>query len=69
MNHRKRPITGLSLWALVETLQKRFEDRGLGPDDVDAAVIGRLGTLMSRPSKNDQRVGGLVPLIPSPVEA
>jgi len=69
MREGKHPISGLSLWALVETLQKRFEDRGLAPEAVDAAVIGRLGKLMSRPSRNDQRVGGLVPLIPTPVEA
>jgi hypothetical protein len=46
---------GLSLWALVESLQHRFEDRGFDTGTVDAAVISRVGSMLARRSKNDQR--------------
>ena len=45
----------LSLWGLVEALQRRFEDKGLEQGAVDAAVILRVGKLLARESENDQR--------------
>ena len=71
MKSKPRSARGLSLWALVESLQQRFEAKGLGPDAVDAAVIGRVGTLMTKPGQNDQRspkYGSLL-LFPAPTEA
>lgn len=52
--HLKK-TTSLSLWALIESLQNRFEVQGLDHHAVDAAVIGRVGSMLARQSKNDQR--------------
>ena len=57
----------LSLWGLIESLQRRFEDSGLEPSLVDAAVVFRVGTLLSSKSKNDQRRLTVVDLCPKPV--
>lgn len=51
----KKAKNGLSLWALVESLQERFEAKGMEVSDVDAAVIGRVGSMLRSKSKNDER--------------
>ncbi len=56
----------LSLWGLVEALQRRFEDKGLEQGAVDAAVVLRVGKLLARESKNDQRALPTLILQPDP---
>lgn len=41
-----RPRRSLSLWSIVETLQRRLERQGLSRDVVDVAVVNVLQTAM-----------------------
>jgi hypothetical protein len=43
-NRDSRPI---SLWSIIETLQRRLEGQGLTGDVIDAAVITTLARAMS----------------------
>lgn len=38
----KKPRTPLSLWSIVESLQRRLERQGCSKEVVDAAVVGLL---------------------------
>ena len=38
----KRPPRPLSLWSIVESLQRRLERQGLARDVIDAAVVTAL---------------------------
>jgi hypothetical protein len=57
MNQRNR-ARGLSLWTLIEAMQRRLEHEGLNQDVVDAAVTRGLVELLERPSE-PRRVGPL----------
>jgi hypothetical protein len=41
-----RPRRSLSLWSIVETLQRRLERQGLSREVVDVAVVNVLQTAM-----------------------
>ena len=47
---RLRAGTDLSLWSIVERLQRRLERQGLTGVDADAAIARAVDALMKRPA-------------------
>jgi hypothetical protein len=44
---RKRRTGSMSLWTIVESLQRRLERQGLAKDVIDAAVVAALAQAMN----------------------
>ncbi len=44
---KKRDSQPLSLWSIIESLQRRLEGQGLAGDVIDAAVITTLARAMN----------------------
>ena len=47
MNMSKRKSGSMSLWSIVEALQRRLERQGLAKDVIDAAVVSALAQAMN----------------------
>ena len=61
----KHTVGPLSLWSLIASLQSRFEARGMSVEDVDAVVIGRVGSILSAQGQNDEKPATALSLCPT----
>jgi hypothetical protein len=70
----KTPNEPTSLWAVIDSMQRKLETEGLDSDVVDAAVIRGMESLLRRRDGAKRTFSSrvrslLVPALPRPVEA